>query len=115
MMNPEPSSSGSAANMAADWQRKFQYLLDKTSPHSMYRWIGFAVLMSLYILRVYLVNGWYIVTYGLGIYLLNQFIGFLTPQVCDCTCFVCSFWRFVRSFGVFSYVAVLLRVSLHFV
>ena len=32
-------------------------------------------------LRVYLVNGWYIVTYGLGIYLLNLFIGFLSPQI----------------------------------
>ena len=25
-------------------------------------------------------NGWHIVTYGLGIYLLNQLIGFLSPQ-----------------------------------
>ena len=28
-----------------------------------------------------MVNGWYIVTYGLGIYLLNMFIGFLSPQI----------------------------------
>jgi len=83
MMNPEPSSSGSAATMVADWQRKFQYLLDKTSPHSMYRWIAFVFFLLMYVTRVYLVNGWYIVTYGLGIYLLNQFIGFLTPQVSE--------------------------------
>ena len=37
--------------------------------------------MMLYLLRVYYLNGWYIVTYGLGIYLLNLFIGFLSPQV----------------------------------
>ena len=61
--------------------RKWQYVLDKSSPHPLYRWITFVFFLSFYILRVYLINGWYIVTYGLGIYLLNQFIGFLTPQV----------------------------------
>ena len=68
------------SGVMADWGRKYQYLLDKTSPHTMYRWIGFTIVMIGYVLRVYLLNGWYIVTYGLGIYLLNQFIGFLTPQ-----------------------------------
>ena len=37
-------------------------------------------LLLLYTLRVYMLQGWYIVTYGLGIYLLNLFIGFLSPQ-----------------------------------
>lgn len=31
-------------------------------------------------MRVYLINGWYIITYGLGIYVLNLLIGFLSPQ-----------------------------------
>jgi len=30
-------------------------------------------------LRVYFIDGWYIITYGLGIFLLNNFIGFLSP------------------------------------
>lgn len=60
---------------------KWQYLLDKSSTHILYRWLGFCLSLYLYLLRVYLVNGWYIVTYGLGIYLLNQSIGFLSPQV----------------------------------
>ncbi|CAE1269976.1 Protein RER1,Protein RER1A,Protein RER1 homolog,Protein RER1C,Protein rer1,Protein RER1D,Protein RER1B [Acanthosepion pharaonis] len=30
---------------------------------------------------VYLLQGWYIVTYALGIYLLNLFIAFLTPKI----------------------------------
>lgn len=38
-------------------------------------------MLGIYALRVFLINGWYIVTYGLGIYLLNNFIGFLSPQV----------------------------------
>lgn len=45
------------------------------------RWLAFLGVMAIYLLRVFLVNGWYIVTYGLGIYLLNNFIGFLSPQV----------------------------------
>ena len=36
--------------------------------------------MLIYCLRVYLINGWYIITYGLGIYVLNLLIGFLSPQ-----------------------------------
>lgn len=63
------------------WTKKWQYLLDKSSPHVLYRWISFVVIFALYFLRVYFLNGWFIVTYGLGIYLLNQLIGFLSPQV----------------------------------
>jgi hypothetical protein len=39
-------------------------------------------MLSMYVFRVYMLNGWFIVSYGLGIYLLNQLIGFLSPQVC---------------------------------
>ena len=37
--------------------------------------------LAVYAFRVYVVNGWFIVTYGLGIFLLNNFIGFLSPQI----------------------------------
>lgn len=40
-----------------------------------------AVCLALYGLRVYIIQGWFIVTYGLGIFLLNNFIGFLSPQI----------------------------------
>eukprot|EP00591_Stephanopyxis_turris_P006089 CAMPEP_0195523284 /NCGR_PEP_ID=MMETSP0794_2-20130614/22271_1 /TAXON_ID=515487 /ORGANISM="Stephanopyxis turris, Strain CCMP 815" /LENGTH=154 /DNA_ID=CAMNT_0040653243 /DNA_START=15 /DNA_END=479 /DNA_ORIENTATION=+ len=46
----------------------------------MYRWIFLAVELLIYSIRVYFAEGWYIVTYALGIYILNLFIGFLTPQ-----------------------------------
>ncbi|XP_060217307.1 protein RER1A-like [Lycium barbarum] len=60
----------------------FQYYLDKTTPHATYRWIGTFVLALLYALRVYYVQGFYVVTYGLGIiYILNLLIGFLSPLV----------------------------------
>lgn len=38
-------------------------------------------MVALYLLRVYFLQGWYIVTYALGIYLLNLFIAFLTPKI----------------------------------
>mmetsp|Transcript_4454 Transcript_4454/g.7338 ORF Transcript_4454/g.7338 Transcript_4454/m.7338 type:complete len:183 (-) Transcript_4454:121-669(-) len=65
---------------AEDLAKKYQYVMDKSSPHVLYRWIGFFVAFLLYCVRVYYLDGWFIVTYALGIYLLNQFIGFLSPQ-----------------------------------
>jgi len=35
----------------------------------------------LYCGRIYLLGGWYIITYALGIYILNLLIGFLSPQI----------------------------------
>ena len=46
------------------------------------RWVGFTVMVLLYLLRVRALEGFYIVTYALGIYLLHLLVGFLTPQVC---------------------------------
>lgn len=62
-------------------RRKWQILLDRSHQFTTYRWAGFAAVMFIYALRVYLLDGWYIVTYGLGIYLLNMLIGFLSPPV----------------------------------
>lgn len=78
-MQEEPPSSINGFN--AKFNSQFQVLLDRSTPHIVGRWIAFVFLMGMYTLRVYLVNGWYIVTYGLGIYLLNNLIGFLSPQV----------------------------------
>jgi len=61
-------------------QRAFQYWLDKSTIHLMPRWCGFAFLLALFFLRVYLVDGYFIVAYGLGIFLLNNFIAFLSPM-----------------------------------
>ena len=60
-------------------KRAFQYWLDKSTIHVVPRWIGFTVLLALFFLRVYLIQGFFIVAYGLGIYLLNNFIAFLSP------------------------------------
>ncbi|GAB4837892.1 Protein rer1b [Ancistrocladus abbreviatus] len=61
--------------------RIYQYYLDKTTPHAVPRWVGTLVVALIYGLRVYYVQGFYIITYGLGIYILNLLIGFLSPLV----------------------------------
>ncbi|XP_027345170.1 protein RER1A-like [Abrus precatorius] len=61
--------------------QQYQHLLDKATPHVGRRWLGFVVVALMYALRVYFVQGFYIVSYGLGIYILNLLIGFLSPQV----------------------------------
>lgn len=58
----------------------YQELLDRSVPHLRERWISFGVLFLLFILRIVLSQGWYIICYALGIYLLNLFLAFLTPK-----------------------------------
>ena len=54
---------------------RLQQLLDKTAPFKLYRWLALGGLVLLYATRVYYLNGFYIVTYGLGIYNLNLLLG----------------------------------------
>jgi hypothetical protein len=71
----------SSAPLCFAFCRRFQHALDRTVVYPTYRWLGFAAAVGCYGLRVASLNGWYIVTYGLGIFLLNLFIGFISPQV----------------------------------
>ncbi|PIA52714.1 hypothetical protein AQUCO_01000528v1 [Aquilegia coerulea] len=64
-----------------DFSRAFQYYLDRSTPHAVERWMGTLVAALIYVLRVYYVQGFYVVSYGLGIYILNLLIGFLSPKV----------------------------------
>ncbi|XP_031495232.1 protein RER1A-like isoform X1 [Nymphaea colorata] len=61
--------------------RRYQHLLDRSTPHAFARWICFSLVALAYIVRVYVIEGFYVVSYGLGIYILNLLIGFLSPQV----------------------------------
>lgn len=76
-----PSPAAALDQKRHELSKLFQYYLDKSTPHATYRWSGTFGLVLLYALRVYYVQGFYIVTYGLGIYLLNLLIGFLSPLV----------------------------------
>ncbi|KAI3464933.1 hypothetical protein Pfo_021596 [Paulownia fortunei] len=64
-----------------DFSRVFQYYLDRSAPHMVNRWFGTLAAAAIYVLRVYYVQGFYVISYGLGIYILNLFIGFMSPKV----------------------------------
>jgi len=65
----------------AKFSQRLQVLLDKSTPKPMERWLSLAMVLFIYFVRVWLLRGFYIVTYGLGIYNLNLLIGFLSPQI----------------------------------
>lgn len=72
--------AGRASAYATMYGRIYQSYLDKTVPHTGARWGGFAALLVLFMLRIVYAQGWYIICYGLGIYLLNLFLLFLQPK-----------------------------------
>ncbi|XP_020599464.1 protein RER1B-like [Phalaenopsis equestris] len=72
-------ASNSLEKWKTNFSRTFQHYLDRSTPHPVGRWLGALGVALIYLLRVYLIQGFYIVTYGLGIYLLNLLIGFLSP------------------------------------
>lgn len=61
--------------------QRYQHLLDKSTPQVLHRWIFFAVIALIYVIRVFMVQGFYIITYALGIYIIQLLIAFLSPQV----------------------------------
>jgi hypothetical protein len=64
----------------SDIEQMYQSYLDKSTPYNTYRWVGTGVLFLLFGLRIFVAEGWYIVAYSLGIYLLNLFLAFLSPK-----------------------------------
>jgi hypothetical protein len=75
------NGSSKFAVLQSQMNSRFQHVLDKLTPKSGVRWGIFAFVVFIYFLRVRALKGFYIVTYGLGIYLLNRLIGFLSPMV----------------------------------
>lgn len=57
-----------------------QKLLDESVPYTVYRWAAFGTVLFMFLVRILLVQGWYIICYALSIYLLNLFLAFLTPK-----------------------------------
>ncbi len=58
----------------------YRYYLDKATPYTFSRWGGFAVLITIFFLRIIVSQRWFIVCYTLAIYLLNMFLAFLQPR-----------------------------------
>ena len=79
----EPLEASQAEKMmqaSAFYQRRFQAFLDSTTPYAARRWGFTAGALVVFMLRILLAQGWYIVCYGLFLYLLNLFLAFLTPK-----------------------------------
>uniref|UniRef100_A0A7N0UNE5 Protein RER1 n=1 Tax=Kalanchoe fedtschenkoi TaxID=63787 RepID=A0A7N0UNE5_KALFE len=79
-MNP-----GDDRAFASEWihavSRRYQHLLDRSTPFVRRRWVALSVIALIYVLRILIVQGFYLITYALGIYVLSLFIAFLSPQV----------------------------------
>ncbi|KAA3670490.1 uncharacterized protein DEA37_0011622, partial [Paragonimus westermani] len=58
-----------------------QQFLDSVTPYLVFRWIFTSWMFLLYCVRVYLLQGFHVISYALGIFLLNRFIGFLSPKI----------------------------------
>ena len=48
---------GGMGKMQAGFSRKWQVWMDKAAPHSISWWVSTGVIMLLYCIRVYLING----------------------------------------------------------
>ncbi|EON65362.1 hypothetical protein W97_04600 [Coniosporium apollinis CBS 100218] len=78
---PEPDTPFAAVSaQTSRIGRMYQAYLDKSTPFTTYRWAGTGVLFLFFMLRIFLAQGWYIVAYSLGIYLLNLFLAFISPK-----------------------------------
>ena len=76
-----PSELGFIWRMETRLANAHQYYLDLWTPYVTQRWLATLLLGFIYTLRIVLGQGWYLITYGLGIYILNMFIAFLSPKV----------------------------------
>ncbi|KAJ6365164.1 hypothetical protein OIU76_030022 [Salix suchowensis] len=75
----------SVVSPVARWEhdawRMYRYYLDRATPHTVCRWIGTLVMVAVYCSRLYYVRGFYIIAYGLGVYVVNLLSGFLSLLV----------------------------------
>ncbi|CAF1416775.1 unnamed protein product [Adineta steineri] len=57
-----------------------QYYLDRITPFITFRWLFNLFLFILFCCRIIFSHSFYIIAYALGIFLLSQFLLFLTPK-----------------------------------
>nr|XP_054769197.1 protein RER1-like [Lytechinus pictus] len=69
------------SRMGTGLSQRYQSLLDRSVPFAIPRWIGFISFYIIYLVRIFFIQGWFIITYALAIYHLNLFIAFLSPKI----------------------------------
>lgn len=83
MMDSEEPTSGPLDAFRTQYSklnRQYQQTLDRWTPHMLSRWLGTTALLAVFMLRIVLAQGWYIVCYAHAIYLLNLLLAFLQPK-----------------------------------
>lgn len=60
---------------------RYQHFLDVITPHKSARWAFSLFTLFVFMLRIVMAQGWYVICYGLSIYYLNLFIAFLSPKI----------------------------------
>eukprot|EP00656_Telonema_subtile_P054432 TRINITY_DN8141_c0_g1_i1.p1 TRINITY_DN8141_c0_g1~~TRINITY_DN8141_c0_g1_i1.p1 ORF type:complete len:196 (-),score=36.94 TRINITY_DN8141_c0_g1_i1:360-947(-) len=60
---------------------RYQKLIDVVTPHAHYRWYFTGFMFLVFCGRVMWTKGFFVVSYGLGIYLLNLLIPFISPHI----------------------------------
>lgn len=80
-VSPAADRSSFISEQIHSISRRYQHLLDKSTPFIQRRWIAFSIIALIYIVRIFILQGFYLITYALGIYVLSLFIAFLSPQV----------------------------------
>jgi len=76
-----PAAPGFFSSLTTRIATTHRVYLDLSTPFVTQRWLATMLLGFLYTLRIVLAQGWYLITYGLGIYILNMFIAFLSPKM----------------------------------
>ncbi|XP_077212745.1 protein RER1B-like [Tasmannia lanceolata] len=75
------ASSLASVKRKIEFSGAFQYYLDRwITPHSVGRWMGTLVLAAIYVLRVYYLQGFYIISYALWICVFCNSILFVSPK-----------------------------------
>lgn len=82
--NREAAAVGSSSTLQGYVHKAeilYQRFMDRLAPHAFGRWMFTLGCIFCYILRLYFVGGYHIVSYALGIYTLNLLLGFITPKI----------------------------------
>ncbi|XP_054164335.1 protein RER1-like isoform X2 [Oppia nitens] len=77
----DSSQPSAVSKFMTTLSQRYQSLLDVWTPYVPHRWVFTLVIFIIFMGRVFIYQGWYIICYALGIYYLNMLIAFLTPKI----------------------------------
>lgn len=78
--NGGPAARKTFTTLKASIERNFRIYMDKIVPFTAPRWGGFGLLVFLFLLRVFLAGGYYVICYGVFIHILYLTVLVITPR-----------------------------------